>query len=106
MRCARRSPGKINFASAGTASTSYLAGEIFKQVAKVNIVHVPYKGTPDAMNSIMRNDAQLYFASPTFSPDLITTKKIKVLAVSGDQRLPRFPDIPTAKECGITGLRL
>jgi tripartite-type tricarboxylate transporter receptor subunit TctC len=98
---AQSSPGKLNFASAGTASTSYLAGEIFKQVAKVSLVHVPYKGTPEAMTSIMRNDSQLYFASPTFAPDLVTTKKIKVLAVSGDKRVPRFPDVPTAKESGL-----
>jgi tripartite-type tricarboxylate transporter receptor subunit TctC len=98
---AQGSAGKLNFASAGTASTSYLAGEIFKQVAKVSLVHVPYKGTPEAMTSIMRNDSQLYFASPTFSPDLVTTKKIKVLAVSGEKRVPRFPDVPTAKESGL-----
>jgi tripartite-type tricarboxylate transporter receptor subunit TctC len=98
---AQNSPGKLNFASAGTASTSYLAGEIFKQVAKVSLVHVPYKGTPEAMTSIMRNDSQLYFASPTFSPDLVTSKTIKVLAVSGEKRVPRFPDVPTAKESGL-----
>ena len=97
----QNNPGKMNFGSAGTASTSYLAGEIFKQVAKVNIVHIPYKGTPDAMNSIMRNDTQLYFASPTYSPGLIEQKKIKVLAVSGEKRVPRFPDVPTAKESGL-----
>jgi len=97
----QKSPGKMNFGSAGTASTSYLAGEIFKQVAKVDIVHIPYKGTPEAMNSIMRNDTQLYFASPTYSPALIETRKIKVLAVSGERRVPRFPDIPTAKEAGL-----
>jgi tripartite-type tricarboxylate transporter receptor subunit TctC len=98
---AQKSPGKMNFASAGTASTSYLAGEIFKQVAKVNLVHVPYKGAPEAMNSILRNDAQLYFASATFSPGLIASKKIKVLAVSGSKRAPRLPDVPTAGEAGV-----
>jgi tripartite-type tricarboxylate transporter receptor subunit TctC len=98
---AQKSPGKMNFGSAGTASTSYLAGEIFKQVAKVDLVHVPYKGTPEAMTSIMRNDTQLYFASPTYSPEMITTKKIKVLAVSGETRVPRFPDVPTATESGL-----
>lgn len=98
---AQKSPGKMNFASAGTASTSYLAGEIFKQVAKINLVHVPYKGAPEAMNSILRNDAQIYFASATFSPDLITSKKIKVLAVSGAKRAPRLPDVPTAAEAGL-----
>jgi tripartite-type tricarboxylate transporter receptor subunit TctC len=98
---AQKSPGKMNFGSAGTASTSYLAGEIFKQVAKVNLVHVPYKGAPEAMNSILRNDTQVYFASTTYSPDLVTSKKIKVLAVSGAKRAPNFPDVPTAAESGL-----
>src|SRR5262245_40605371 len=100
---AQKSPGKMNFGSAGTASTSYLAGEIFKQVAKVNLVHVPYKGAPEALNSILRNDTQVYFASATFSPDLITSKKIKVLAVSSGKRAPRLPDVPTAAESGVPG---
>lgn len=100
---AQKSPGKMNFGSAGTASTSYLAGEIFKQVAKVNLVHVPYKGAPEALNSILRNDTQVYFASATFSPDLITSKKIKVLAVSGAKRAPRLPNVPTAVESGVPG---
>jgi tripartite-type tricarboxylate transporter receptor subunit TctC len=98
---AQKSPGKMNFGSAGTASTSYLAGEIFKQVAKVNLVHVPYKGAPEALNSILRNDTQVYFASATFSPDLITSKKVKVLAVSSAKRAPRLPDVPTAAESGL-----
>jgi tripartite-type tricarboxylate transporter receptor subunit TctC len=97
----QKSEGKMNFGSAGTASTSYLAGEIFKQVAKLNLVHVPYKGAPEALNSIMRNDTQIYFASATFSPDLITAKKIKVLAVSSAKRAPRLPDVPTAREAGL-----
>jgi tripartite-type tricarboxylate transporter receptor subunit TctC len=100
---AQKSPGKMNFGSAGTASTSYLAGEIFKQAANVNLVHVPYKGAPEALNSILRNDTQVYFASATFSPDLISAKKIKVLAVSSSKRAPRLPDVPTAAEAGVPG---
>ena len=100
---AQKSPGKMNFGSAGTASTSYLAGEIFKQIANVSLVHVPYKGAPEALNSIMRNDTQVYFASTTFSPDLISAKKIKVLAVSSAKRAPRLPDVPTAAESGVPG---
>jgi tripartite-type tricarboxylate transporter receptor subunit TctC len=100
---AQKSPGKMNFGSAGTASTSYLAGEIFKQVAKVNLVHVPYKGAPEALTSILRNDTQVYFASTTFSPELISEKKIKVLAVSSAKRAPRLPDVPTAAESGVPG---
>ena len=101
---AQKSPGKMNFGSAGTASTSYLAGEIFKQVAKVNLVHVPYKGAPEALNSILRNDTQVYFASTTFSPDLIAAKKIKVLAVS--QREARAAVARRADRGGVRGARL
>ncbi len=100
---AQQSPGKMNFGSAGTASTSYLAGEIFKQIAKVNLVHVPYKGAPEALTSILRNDTQVYFASTTYPTDLVTSKKIKVLAVSSSKRAPRLPDVPTAAESGLPG---
>src|SRR5436190_3379065 len=85
---ARQKPGALNFASAGTASTSYLAGEVFKQVAKIDIVHLPHKGAPEAMTSILRNDSQLYFVSANLSTELIEGKKIKILAVSSDKRFP------------------
>jgi tripartite-type tricarboxylate transporter receptor subunit TctC len=100
---AKQKPGTLNFASAGTASTSYLAGEVFKQVAKIDMIHVPYKGAPEALTAVMRNDAQIYFASATFSNDLVTTGKIRVLAVSGDKRFPPMADVPTVKESGLPG---
>src|ERR1043166_6303954 len=100
---ARQKPGTLNFASAGTASTSYLAGEVFKQVAKIDMIHVPYKGAPEALTAVMRNDAQIYFASATFSNDLVTTGNIRVLAVSGDMRFPPMADLPTVKESGLPG---
>jgi tripartite-type tricarboxylate transporter receptor subunit TctC len=56
---ANAKPGALNFSSAGTASTSYLAGELFKQTAKINIVHIPYKGGPEAMTAVIRGDAAL-----------------------------------------------
>ena len=91
----------MNFASAGTASTSYLAGEIFKQVAKIDIVHIPYKGAPEAMKSILRNDTQIYFVSANASRDLIEAKKIKVMAVSSAKRFPQLPNVPTVGESGL-----
>jgi len=98
---AKQKPGTLNFASAGTASTSYLAGEVFKQIAKIDMIHVPYKGAPEALTAVIRNDAQIYFASATFSPDLVETGKIRVLAVSGDKRFPPMANVPTVKESGL-----
>jgi len=100
---ARQKPGQLNFASAGTASTSYLAGEVFKQVAKIDIVHIPHKGAPEAMTSILRNDSQLYFVSANLSTELLEANKIGVLAVSSGKRFPQLPDVPTVKESGVPG---
>ena len=98
---AKKMPGKLNFASAGTTSTSYLAGEVFKQVAKIDIVHIPHKGAPEATTSILRNDSQLYFATASGVTELLEARKIKILAVSSEQRFPPMPAIPTVRESGL-----
>ncbi len=98
---ARQKPGALNFSSAGTASTSYLAGEVFKQVAKIDIVHIPHKGAPEAMTSILRNDSQLYFASANSTTELYEAKKIGIIAVSSGKRFPPLPNVPTVKEFGL-----
>ena len=100
---ARQKAGTLNFSSAGTASTSYLAGEVFKQVAKIDIVHIPHKGAPEAMTSILRNDSQLYFASANSTTELYEAKKIGIIAVSSGKRFPPLPNIPTVKESGLAG---
>jgi tripartite-type tricarboxylate transporter receptor subunit TctC len=100
---ARQKPGTLNFSSAGTASTSYLAGEVFKQVAKIDIVHIPHKGAPEAMTSILRNDSQLYFASANSTTELHEAKKIGIIAVSSGKRFPPLPNVPTVKESGLAG---
>ena len=88
LALARAKPGSLNFASAGTASTSYLAGEVFKQIAKIDIVHIPHKGAPEAMTSLLRNDSQIYFVSANASGELIEAKKIKAI---GDQQRQAVP---------------
>jgi tripartite-type tricarboxylate transporter receptor subunit TctC len=98
---AKAKPGMLNFSSAGTASTSYLAGEVFKQIAKINIVHIPYKGAPEAMTAIIRKDAQIYFGSANLSTELVESGKIRILAVSSDKRFPPLPNAPTVKESGL-----
>jgi tripartite-type tricarboxylate transporter receptor subunit TctC len=101
---AREKPGSLNFASAGTASTSYLAGEIFKQTAKIDIVHVPHKGAPEAFTSILRGDSQLYMSSVNLALELNAAGKVRILAVTGSQRFAGLPDVPTVAESGLPDL--
>jgi tripartite-type tricarboxylate transporter receptor subunit TctC len=98
---AKQKPGQLNFSSAGVASTSYLSAEIFKQNAKIDIVHIPYKGAPDAVTAVLRNDAQLYFAPIPSAKDLGATNKVKVLAINSAKRVPQLPDVPTVAESGL-----
>lgn len=94
-------PGGLSYASAGLASTAYIAGELFKKTKKLDIVHIPYKGTPDAQTSIMRGDTQFFFSPAAISDELILTGKVKALAVTGAARVPSLPNVPTFKEAGM-----
>jgi tripartite-type tricarboxylate transporter receptor subunit TctC len=95
---AKERQGQLNFSSAGVASTSYLSAEIFKQDAKVNIVHVPYKGAPEATTAVIRNDAQLYFAPIPATQELSATGKVRAIAINSAKRVPQLPDVPTVAE--------
>jgi tripartite-type tricarboxylate transporter receptor subunit TctC len=95
---ATEKPGQLNFSSAGVASTSYLSAEIFRQDAKINVVHVPYKGAPEATTAVIRNDAQLYFAPIPSTRELSATGKVKALAINSAQRVSQLPDVPTVAE--------
>ena len=95
---ATEKPGQLNFSSAGVASTSYLSAEIFKQDAKINIVHVPFKGAPEATTAVIRNDVQMYFAPIPASQELSATGKVKAVAINSANRVPQLPDVPTISE--------
>ena len=95
---ANEKPGQLNFSSAGVASTSYLSAEIFKQDAKINIVHVPFKGAPEATTAVLRNDVQMYFAPIPATKDLSATGKVKAVAINSAERVPQLPDVPTIAE--------
>lgn len=94
---AKQQPGKLNFSSAGIASTSYLCAELFKQAAKIDIVHVPYKG-PEAGLAVMRGDAQFYLAPYHVGKELAAAGKVKAIAVNANARTPYFPGLPTIAE--------
>ncbi len=93
--------GSASYASAGLASTAYIAGELFKKTENLDILHIPYKGTPDAQTSIMRGDTDFFFSPASVSDDLIHIGKVKALAVTGAKRVQSLPDVPTFKEAGM-----
>ena len=98
---ANASPGKLNFSSAGVASTSFLSAEIFRQGAKINIVHVPYKGVPDATTAVIRGDVQMYFAPIPNASELSAAGKVRAIAINSDKRAPQLPDVPTIAEAAV-----
>jgi tripartite-type tricarboxylate transporter receptor subunit TctC len=98
---ARARPKQLNFASSGLASTAFIGAELFRQTAKLEMTHVPYKGSPEAQTSVMRNDAQMFFTLWNVGSDLIQAGKLKALAVTTDKRLPTLPNVPTFAEAGM-----
>ncbi len=93
--------GSASYASAGLASTAYIAGELFKKTENLDILHIPYKGTPDAQTSIMRGDTDFFFSPASVSDDLIHVGKVKAIAVTGNKRVQSLPEVPTFKEAGM-----
>jgi len=98
---AKQKPGVENFASAGVASSAYIAGELLKQTAAIDIVHIPYKGTPEQLTSVMRGDTQMAMAFIGTALSLIQSGQVRALAVASPQRDPSLPDVPTFAEAGL-----
>ena len=100
---ARARPGELNYGSSGNASSNHLAGELFKLLAKVNIVHVPYKGLPQAVTDLLGGRVQIVFGSPSSTLPAARDGKLRLLAVTTPKRSPALPDIPTIAESGVPG---
>jgi len=98
---AKQNPGKFNFASAGVASTSYLAGEYFRQTAMIDLVHIPYKGAPEAILSVIRKESQLFVGGINLVAQLHATGKVFAMAVATAERSRALPDVPTVAESGL-----
>jgi tripartite-type tricarboxylate transporter receptor subunit TctC len=101
----REKPGQINFSSAGVASTSYLSAEIMRQDAHINMVHVPYKGSPEAVLSVIRGESQMYFAPIPTAQEMGKAGKVRVMAINSNMRMPQLPDTPTVAEAGVPDFR-
>lgn len=100
---AKSQPGKLNYASAGNGVANHLAGELFKQMAGVDIVHVPYKGAPQAVTDVLAGHMNMMFNSVAPIVGYIKTGKIRVLGIASLQRSPQLPDVPTIHESGVPG---
>jgi tripartite-type tricarboxylate transporter receptor subunit TctC len=101
IAAAKKEPGKIVFASPGFAATQHFAGESFKQIAGVELLHVPYKTTPEAINAVLGKHADVLFDTVSAVLGQVQSGQLKVLAVTGKDRFPPVPDIPTAAESGV-----
>jgi len=100
---AKAKPGQINYGSAGVGSGTHMNGEEFKLAAGINVVHVPFKGTPEAITNTIGGSVQYFFAPITAAVPLVKGGKITGLAVSTKTRSPVFPDVPTVAESGLPG---
>ena len=99
----KANPGKYNYASSGNGSTQHLAGEMFKQLTGTSIVHVPYKGSGDAIKDLLAGVVAMNFDTmPPVMPH-VQAGKLHGLAISTPRRLPQLPDVPTFVEEGIIG---
>ncbi|MGQ0752163.1 MAG: tripartite tricarboxylate transporter substrate binding protein [Betaproteobacteria bacterium] len=103
IRLSRARPGEINFASGGTGTTSHLAGEMFKNMAQIKIVHVPYKTVPLSLVGVISGEAHVTFAVMQAGYPNVKTGKLRALGITSAKRSPSAPDIPTISESGVPG---
>jgi tripartite-type tricarboxylate transporter receptor subunit TctC len=95
---AKASPGKLSYASAGNGSSQHLAGELLKKVSSVNIVHVPYKGGPQAVQDVMTGTVEMTFGNIVTTLSHVRSGRLRAIAVSSLKRWPHIPDVPTVAE--------
>jgi tripartite-type tricarboxylate transporter receptor subunit TctC len=98
---AKTSPGKLNYSSPGIGTPPHLIGELFKQRAGIDIVHVPYKGGGLASQAVVAGEVQIIFENPTTSVPLVQAGRVRGLAVTSEARNPQVPELPTMVEAGL-----
>jgi len=102
LALARSRPGYLNYASGGYGTSTHLAAELMKLAAKVFIVHIPYKGTGPAMTDLLAGQVQMQFAGISSARSQVEAGKLRAIAVTGKQRNPAMPSVPTFEESGLT----
>jgi tripartite-type tricarboxylate transporter receptor subunit TctC len=101
---AKAKPGSIAYASGGNGASTHLAGELFKMVAGVDIVHVPYKGTGPAIADVVAGQVQMNFAGISSARQFVESGRLRAIAVTGERRNAAMPDVPTFAEAGYPGV--
>jgi tripartite-type tricarboxylate transporter receptor subunit TctC len=102
---AKQNPGKVNFGSAGTGGTIHLAGEMFRQMAGIEMTHVPYKGAGPALVDLISGNIQVMFDTQSTALPPIKSGLVRALGVSSENRSPDLPDVPTIAESGYPDYR-
>ncbi len=103
VKLAREKPGTVTYASSGVGGAGHLAGELLRLVAKIDIVHVPYKGGGPAMQGFLGGQVDSFFATPTSSGGQVKAGKARAIATTGSRRAALMPDVPTVAESGYPG---
>ena len=103
IELARAQPGKLSYASSGSGTSIHLCGELFKMLAKVNMLHVPYKGSAPAMTDMIGGQVQVMFDNMPSALPHVKAGKLRALAVTSAQRSPSAPDVITMGEAGVPG---
>ncbi len=96
-------PGKLTYGSSGTGAASHLSAELFKSMAKIDMLHVPYKGTGQAVTDLLAGQIDLLFAPAQAVMASVRGGKLKALATTGSKRPETLPDLPTVSEAGVPG---
>jgi tripartite-type tricarboxylate transporter receptor subunit TctC len=103
---AKSQPGKLSYASAGNGTAPHIAGELFKKLAGVDLLHVPYKGSAPAVMDTLAGSTQIMFPSIVAASPYIKSGKLRAIAVTGKKRSSLFPSLPTVGESGVPGFEI
>jgi tripartite-type tricarboxylate transporter receptor subunit TctC len=98
---ARANPGRVNFASGGNGTSTHLSGELLRHVGRIDIVHVPFQGTGPGVTALLGGQTQVMFAGISSTRQHVEAGRLKALAVTGTERSPSVPDVPTFAEAGL-----
>ena len=103
LKRAKAQPGRLNYASSGPGTPYHMAGELFKSMGKVSMVHIPYKGSSGARTDVIGGQVDLMFDATTTMTEQVKAGKVKAIATTGKQRSDVLPDVPTVSESGVPG---
>jgi tripartite-type tricarboxylate transporter receptor subunit TctC len=101
IKAAKEKPGQLNFASPGLGSSTFIAAALFRDATKIDVQHIPYKGAPESVTSVVRGDSHYYFNPANVGVDLVETGKVRAIGMATAQRVDIMKNVPTMKEQGV-----